>query len=251
MMVSYAAGDTVAAAFLLLCVSGVMASAVNTVVRLIFGRGGGLCRTLMKRGLTVFIALLFSSIAFPVINTAFPPNRVAVLYVVGDRVLPDFADGDAILTSQHISPIVPGEIVLHKNHSAGGFHFEGLSTPIRLRRVAEASSRASALHHPDCVTADPDACVTLHPTVDNSGETDTGFQTVPRDQIIAKASLKIPYFAKPLRWAQQGSHAVRQLPGMLVEVYRWACYISGTVSGELVLPATQEHNARGLRLDDL
>merc|ERR1712166_96929 len=130
MMVSYAAGDTVAAAFLLLCVSGVMASAVNTVIRLIFGRGGSLCRTLMKRGLTVFIALLFSSIAFPVINTAFPPNRVAVLYVVGDRVLPDFADGDAILTSQHINPIAPGEIVLHKSHSAGGFHFEGLRTRI-------------------------------------------------------------------------------------------------------------------------
>lgn len=77
--------------------------------------------------------------AFPVINTAFPPGRVAVLYVVGDRVLPDFADGDvsrpsagpvpegsglcqAIITSQHITPVTAGEIVLHKNHSAGGFH---------------------------------------------------------------------------------------------------------------------------------
>ena len=69
-MVSYAAGDTVAAAFLLLCVSGVMASAVNTVVRLIFGRGGGLCRTLMKRGLTVFIALLFSSIGTSLLPAA-------------------------------------------------------------------------------------------------------------------------------------------------------------------------------------
>ena len=77
--------------------------------------------------------------AFPVINTAFPPGRVAVLYVVGDRVLPDFADGDvsrpsagpvtedcgscqAIITSQYINPVTAGEIVLHKNHSAGGFH---------------------------------------------------------------------------------------------------------------------------------
>eukprot|EP00658_Telonema_sp_P-2_P045962 TRINITY_DN3401_c0_g1_i1.p1 TRINITY_DN3401_c0_g1~~TRINITY_DN3401_c0_g1_i1.p1 ORF type:complete len:225 (-),score=37.25 TRINITY_DN3401_c0_g1_i1:425-1099(-) len=163
---------------------------------------GALVRRIGVLGATVsgFAGLVLIPASFPIINLAFPPERMALLYVVGDRVAPDYTDGDVMVTSSSIS-VSPGRIVLHRNFSQGGLAFDGLKTPIRLRRVASSGG----------------GIVWLEPTIDNNGSS-TGNQQVPTSQLVAGAVFKLPYLALPLRWLQTGKHLVSGLPSRLAQL---------------------------------
>jgi len=162
--------------------------------------------SLLKRAfgvaLSVPIVLIASCISFPIINMCFPPHHLALLYVVGDRLQPHFCDGDIMATVSVLEPLVPGDVVLHRNHTNGGLLFDGVKTPIRLRKVLEVGRSVQSARVQN---------VTLQSTSDHNGVA-TGDQVVMRRDVLAKAVIRIPGFAIPLRWLQQGIHRVHKLP---------------------------------------
>jgi len=147
---------------------------------------GGLLWNLLR----VPAVLIATCGTFPIINMAFPPHHLALLYVVGNRMQPSYNDGDVMVTVSSYDRLRKGDIVLHRNNSNGGIAFDGLQTPIRLRKVLLVT----------------ESNITIR---SDSRGVETGDQVVTRSAVLAKAVLRVPHAALPLRYMQWATHSGR------------------------------------------